>query len=222
MAPERVSAKYSDQSSARAYAAWQLAMAAPLAHANAARFQPFVRSDDIVLDFGCGGGGILQHLACGRRIGVEPNPTAREECAMLGIECYPDVVSAPAPVDVVISNHALEHCLSPYDDLCALRHSLRPGGTLVLVLPINDWRSERRPHLPDLHHHLYTWTPQLIANLLSEVGFFVERASVLTHAWPPGFSRLHGRIPTALWEAGCYFTSALLLRRQILTVARRV
>jgi ubiquinone/menaquinone biosynthesis C-methylase UbiE len=66
--------------------------------------------------------------------------------------------------DVVISNHALEHAVR---QPIALRRLLRPGGCLVLMLPINGCARSGDP--TERHqHHLYTWTPLLFGNLLKE------------------------------------------------------
>ena len=49
---------------------------------------------------------------------------------------------------------------------------LKPGGLLVLYVPVDDWRLRRQRRVdPDVNHHLYTWTPLLLANLLREAGF---------------------------------------------------
>ena len=46
--------------------------------ANAHKFRASVSKEDTVVDFGCGGGFLLAHLECKRRIGIEPNPIAAE------------------------------------------------------------------------------------------------------------------------------------------------
>src|SRR4051794_28572077 len=55
---------------------------------DADHFAPFVRPADVVLNFGCGGGFLLQRLECARRIGVEINPVARANARALGVECH--------------------------------------------------------------------------------------------------------------------------------------
>ena len=121
---------------------------------------------------------------------VEPNPSAREDAARRGLETYAFSVELPDEIaDVVISNHALEHTLQPLTELENLRRALKPEDLLVLMLPFDDWRRERN-RSGDPNHHLYTWTPLLIRNLLGEAGFVVQETRVVTHAWPPGYQRL--------------------------------
>src|ERR1022692_4385869 len=97
-----------------AYAGWPLRAMDALGAEAARRFRPFVKADDVCLDFGCGGGRILEGVAVGRRIGVEPNEIPAEAARERGIEVFPTLQSVEAEtVDVVISNHALEHCQGP-------------------------------------------------------------------------------------------------------------
>ena len=148
-------------------------------------FRRHVAASDTVLDFGCNDGVFLRWIDAGRRIGVEVNPAAREECEAaclkegIRIELHDDIGSIEdGIVDVVISNHCLEHTLTPYETLRQIHRVLRPGGKLVLVLPFDDWRSpiHRRWRPGDRDNHLFTWSPMNAGNLLTEAGFRVESA----------------------------------------------
>jgi SAM-dependent methyltransferase len=109
---------------------------------NARKFKEYINDDDCVLDFGCGGGFLLKNLSCGRRMGVEINPAARQVAKQNGIECYSDLSQVQGQlVDVVISNHALEHVPAPVEVLAELNRLMKPSGLLVLFLPIDDWRT---------------------------------------------------------------------------------
>ena len=157
-------------------------------------FRDFIGPGDTVLDFGCNDGMFLRWLNCGRRIGVEVNPAAREECerasatTAIPVELHSDISDVEdGIVDVVISNHCLEHTLTPYEILRQLHRVLRPGGKLVVVLPFDDWRSpihsNWRPENPD--NHLFTWSPMNIGNLMTEAGFQVESAVHTQYALSP-------------------------------------
>lgn len=140
-------------------------------------FRHHVRPTDTVLDFGCNDGLFLSLLDAHRRIGVEVNPAAREQCAWPDIELHGDIGEiADGVADVAISNHCLEHTLAPYESLCQIRRVLKPGGKLVLVLPFDDWRSpfHRVWRANDPNNHLFTWSPMNIGNLLTEAGFRVD------------------------------------------------
>jgi SAM-dependent methyltransferase len=187
---------------------------------NLFKFQRHVDSNDAVVDFGCGTGGLLGRLQAGSKTGIEANSLARAEARKLGI---PVVASADeledGCADVVISNHALEHTLSPFVELTALRRLLRSGGKLVLWLPFDDWRTQRRPG-DDPDHHLFTWTPLLLRNLLEEAGFRVLETRVVAHAWPP-FTAKFARLPPSAFDAVCKVWSVARRRRQVMAIAVR-
>lgn len=190
---------------------------------NARKFAPYVGVNDVVLDFGCGNGALLYHLNCRQRIGVEINPAARQEAHLLGIEVLATLDAiGPASVDLVISNHALEHVLCPLDVLRELHERLRTGGQIVLCLPVDDWRMQRVVNPKDINHHLYTWTPLLIGNLLSEAGFAVDNAWIFTHAWPPThWQWLDARLSVWLFDLVCRYVAWRDKRRQVMALAHK-
>lgn len=204
-----------------AYFAWQRDSANLSARLDPAVFQRYVRPEDAVLDFGCGTGALVAALRSGPKFGVELNEAARRVAAEEGITVVTGTGELPGEsIDVVISNHALEHVLDPLAELRLLNHVLRPGGRAVLRLPLDDWRAQRDP-ADDGNHHLYAWTPRLIANLLREAGFQVEQSKVVTYAWPPRSAALVDRLPGPLFDLLARATAVALRRRQLLVVARR-
>ena len=137
---------------------------------------------DVLLDFGCGTGGIAQTLPAKRRLGVEINETAGAEAATRLDEVHRSLDPIPdASVDVAISFHALEHVSSPLEILAALRRVVRPGGRVRVIVPSESplllahhrgWRAD------DPDHHLYAWTPLTFGNLVSTAGFQVDDARI--------------------------------------------
>jgi SAM-dependent methyltransferase len=204
------------------YFNWQRAYGQFGGIANSKHFQPYIKEGDCVLDFGCGGGYLLSAIPCRRRIGIEINPAARAVAQGNGIECYADIAELPnTPVDVAISNHALEHVPAPIATLSALHRTIKPGGLLVMKLPIDDWRTQCKVDADDNNHHLYTWTPQLLFNCLTEAGFDKRgiQIRVHTHAWFPRAAQAYSRIPEGLFDILCRGYAALRRRRQLIAVA---
>jgi SAM-dependent methyltransferase len=217
---ERVGKHYRGQLGAR-YFAWQGKGGELTAQIDRTKFEEWTNPDTVVVDFGCGAGHLLELLPARRRLGVEPNEAARRAAHERGL----DVVSSTSEVpdglaDVVISNHALEHTLAPWEELCELRRVLKPRGRLILWLPLDDWRTQRRL-APDDNHHVYAWTPLLLRNLLDEAGFDVERIRVVTHAWPQFHEQLFRMLPRSAFDAVASLWAFGTRHRQLMAVASR-
>ena len=210
----------SDHYDAR-YFAWQNADIDVKTRIKVRYFAPYVRKTDTVVDFGCAGGGMLAGLDCARRIGIEINDVARAAAqADHGIEAYASTEAVPDEVaDVIVSNHALEHIEAPIDALRQLRPKVKPDGKLVLVLPIDDWRAQRRWDPEDINRHLYTWTPLLLGNALDEAGWRPVRMKVIRRTLMRGFAQF-ARLPEPVFDGLQALYSRVRHRQELLAVAQ--
>jgi SAM-dependent methyltransferase len=177
------------------YFAYQRRMGAFGGWAELPKFVPHITHTDRVVDFGCGGGYLLEHLQCAEKIGIEVNPAARAEAAERGITTV-DAANALEDdwADVVISNHALEHCPHPLVELQGLYRALKADGLIVFVVPCESVGLSYDPANQD--RHLYSWSPMSLANLFCEAGFHVVSSEPYRHRWPPGYrtiARITGR-----------------------------
>ena len=67
-----------------------------------------------LLDFGCGGGYLLNNFDNVEKIGFEINKEAHKQCKEFGIKVtdnWNDILDNS--IDVIISNHAMEHVSEP-------------------------------------------------------------------------------------------------------------
>lgn len=174
------------------YFSWQRTIGEFGGRANAFKFERHIKPIDVVLDFGCGGGYLLKNLACARRIGVEVNPVAAKTAVENGVECFSSLDLVPdASINVIISNHALEHVQNPYGILEQLRRKLVPDGLLVVVVPCE---ATTLPYdRKDVNQHIYTWNPQLLGNLATQTGYDVIDVFALYHKWPRNFLHIQRR-----------------------------
>lgn len=196
---------------------------------NLTKFSQYIQPRMKVLDFGCGCGYLLANINCKEKLGVEINPAARAEAERSGIR----TVASSADIedgwaDVIVSNHALEHCRHPLQELQALLTKLAPGGFAVFVVPCEAIKNKCRQDDPN--HHLYSWSPMSLASLFSEAGFTIVESKPYIHHWPPRFiprllRSVGGR---GLFEAGCRIYGALTYLRlspalfsQVRVVAKR-
>jgi len=184
------------------YFDWQASIGEFGGWANQSKFVGYISNDSKVLDFGCGGGFLLKKIRCSKKVGVEVNPSAAETARKNGIEVISSVADVPDNyVDVIISNHALEHTLQPLEELKALYQKLEPGGRIIFVVPCESISRSYKPN--DLSHHLYSWSPMCIGNLFTEAGFSIIESKPYIHKWPPKYrfiARVGGR---RLFDIAC-------------------
>ncbi len=148
------------------------------------KFQNYIKPEDIVLDFGCGGGFLLSNLSCKKKLGVEINELARKNALLLGIECYDNIdIIEDASIDVIISSHCLEHTTSPYDIIAKMYKKLKVGGTIIVVVPTDSFKVKYKPNNVDFH--LYSFSPMNLGNLFHSCGFSNIQVKPLFHKWPP-------------------------------------
>lgn len=187
-------------------------------------FRPYLKGNNAVLDFGCGNGGILRLAAREVTVadGLEVNDAAGEIARRQGLNVFSSLSKLPAGrlYDAVFSNHVLEHVRDVCDALENLRAFLKPGGLLLLKLPIDDpsSRYQRNWSTNDPDHHLQTWTPRLLVNTLFEAGYEVSECRVITSAWHPKLFRFKalGLTPFLFW-----LLAVVRRRRQLFAVAKR-
>ena len=133
-------------------------------------FEPHVSDNDVVLDFGCGGGYVLSALVCRIRHGFDVNQIALKKKKKQGLLTHSDLSEIESEsLDVVISNSAIEHTPTPYEDICKLRSKLKPGGKIIFRVPHETigWSYAQG----DWNYHLFTWSPMALGNLFHAAGF---------------------------------------------------
>jgi len=171
--------------------------------ANLFKFEPFIKADDTVLDFGCGGGFLLKELKCAKKIGVELNPVAREYCNTINnIDCYESLDEIKDnSLNVIISNHCLEHTTSPYKLIEKMYSKLVKGGRLIVVVPLDSYRYSWHPN--DVNNHLYSFSPMNIGNLLQACEFFDIKTDVILHKWPPFYQKIEKHFGKSIFHFFC-------------------
>lgn len=168
------------------YFAWQKVIGEFGAWANIDKFQPHISENDVVMDFGCGGGYLLKAITCQKRYGIEVSEQAQSTAKENGLTVFEKTAELEdQSLDVVISNNSLEHCLQPFSELREIHKKLKPGGKAVFLVPcetiINKYKEK------DINHHLYSWSPMCIGNLFTEAGFHLISVKPQIAKWPPGY-----------------------------------
>lgn len=204
----------------RKYYNWQKSVGEFGGKANLFKFEKYIEKTSDVLDFGCGGGYLLANINTqGRKIGIEVNPVAREEAKKRGIECLEDITKVDdASVDVLISNHALEHVDNPCFYINEFKRVIRPKGKIVLCVP---HETNGKVNYKDSNMHLYTWSPQNLYNLLTVNGFKVNECHRLCHAWIPNCRQIQSLVGWNIFNKLCILYSKMKRRYQVIAVATK-
>jgi SAM-dependent methyltransferase len=185
-------------------------------------FQRWVRPTDTVLDLGCGYGEFLNHVRCGRRIGVDLNPdsAAHLRDAEFHLHSVCELPFLPNDsADVVFTSNLMEHLPGKRDVEAMIgeaRRVLKPGGHFILMGP----NVRALPGLYwDFWDHVVPISDRSLAEALENLGF--EIADCYARFLPyttrsalprsPALVKLYLKVPLA-WR---------LLGRQFLLRARK-
>jgi SAM-dependent methyltransferase len=187
-------------------------------------FQRFVRATDTVLDLGCGYGEFINHVQCGRKLGMDLNPQSRAklhpEVEFLPQDCSARWALADESLDVVFSSNFFEHLpdkLALKKTLLEAGRCLRPGGRLVALgpnikfIPGAYW---------DFWDHFLCLTEMSLGEALENNGFrmvlsharFLPYSTVNAPDYPSALVKLYLRLPW-VWP---------VFGRQFLVVAERL
>jgi SAM-dependent methyltransferase len=118
-------------------------------------------------------------------LGLEPDPWAAEYGrSNFGVDVREStIVEAELPsdsFDAVVMLHVLEHLTEPQETLREIKRVLKPDGVLVIEIPIVDAAVARllgRRHRHYVFDHTLFMTRRTCADLLTRVGFAIERRS---------------------------------------------
>jgi SAM-dependent methyltransferase len=184
------------------YFNWQKGMGNFGGWANLIKFQDFITAEDNVVDFGCGGAFLLKNLNCKGKMGVEINPSAREQAKINGITAVASPSELPDDwATVCISNNALEHVINPLEALQTIHSKMKKGGTVVFVVPCENISWAYKPN--DMNYHLYSWGPMTLGNLFTEAGFKIVESKPFVHKWPPKYEAVAKFLGPKLFHLAC-------------------
>lgn len=162
-------------------------------------FEKYIGTNDIVAEFGCGGGLLLGKLNCKKKVGIEINARAREYAEHNGVETVHDLDELPnSTFDIIITTHALEHCLNPYQIVCKINDKLKIGGRFVCVVPYEPLSNEYM--INDVNQHLFIWNQRTLGNLLRAANLYIRETGVKSVAWPDNWKNLYEQYGKEMFE----------------------
>jgi len=166
------------------YFKWQSKIGEFGGWANLNKFDKYISLDDIILDFGCGGGYLLNNIKCKKKYGIEINPHAMKQAKKFGINVFNDIDQIDdESIDIIISNSALEHVPQPLDIIKLLKNKLKKNGKIIFTVPCESIYYAYKKD--DINRHLYTWSPMNLGHLFDEAGYEVIESKPYRHKWFP-------------------------------------
>lgn len=155
------------------------------------------RSEIKVLDYGCGRGTFL--LSMPRKLvvpycyDISPKATASVQAVMRFLRRNAEVIKIdengcifPEDFDLIVISHVLEHVESDQALLKDLVDALRPGGYLLVNVPINEvWDDPR---------HIRTYTSDVLVQIMTNAGLNII-SQFKTDRWT-GYLLMHEKNST--------------------------
>lgn len=184
------------------YFEWQKRMGEFGAKIKAKMFEKYICPTDTVVEYGSGGGYLLNQINAKTKIGIEINASARKNAEMLGIYS----VSTSEEIDdeyadIIISTSVLEHVESPLIELKKLYRILKGNGKIVFHVPNESCDTEYQRS--EVNNHLYTWNCLNLGNLFKAAGFFVYSVEKVQEVWPKHYEKIYDELSDALFEDLC-------------------
>jgi len=202
------------------YFNWQKEIGVFGGNANKFKFEKHIDKEDVVIDFGSGGGYLLNNIICKEKIGIEINKFARVEAKKSGINSVESMNKIKDNyVDVIIPNHALEHTGRPLDILKQLYLKLKKGGKIIFVVPYDG--PEQKYNSKDINQHLYTWNRQTLGNLFKEAGFTDIKVYNLRRKWSFHYLTIYNIFGLKIFDFLSYLYALFKNNYQIKIMARK-
>ena len=168
---------------------------------------------DRVLEIGVGLGTNLRYLRCREKVGFDIGDYGRESCEAYGIEFCTDMADlGDRKFSTVILHHVIEHVPNPLATIETARGFLEPDGRILIFVPNDAPRLERRYRKDDPNHHLYSWSALTLGNLVESAGLRIEEIRIR----PFGYERFLAPL-TKLHDAA--YRAALFLLRLVRPVS---
>ena len=169
----------------------------------AARLAPLLRGCHSVVDYGCGPGFLLQHLAA---LGMEVAATDASPDALtaaqerndglrgfLGATPADKLIADGRRFDAAIAIEVIEHLDDPGLDqfFSNMLQLVKPGGMAIITTPNKEVLEEAAVYCPHCDHsfhryqHLRSWSAETLACAVAENGFTVEQTYTTNFAKRP-------------------------------------
>ncbi len=141
-----------------------------------------LKKDAAILDIGCGAGGLLRRISTWgftNLTGVEPH--INDDISYPGVVkiIKADVLQHQGEYDLIMLHHSLEHMNNPLEIMQHLAQMLRPGGKILIRIPVSDSFAFRKYGVSwyqlDAPRHIFLHTTKSVAILAKESGLVLQQ-----------------------------------------------
>lgn len=156
------------------------------------RFNKYINSNSVVLDFGCGGGYLLDSFNCKVKIGIDINEEALIYAKNKGISTYSSIEYVEdESIDVVVSNSVLGHLSNPYETLMEIKEKMKINSFIIFSVPHEtiNWNYKKN----EINYKFFTWSPMALGNLFHNVGFDIIKVNTYKEIAFPFELRLNNK-----------------------------
>lgn len=200
------------------YFKWQREMGKFGAEIKVNMFKPHITEDMTVVEYGSGGGFLLNLIKAKEKIGIEINDSARKEAEKIGIKSVAHIDDINDDfADIIISTSVLEHVENPFEELKKLHSKLKDGGKIVFHVPNESCETEYRRS--DINNHLYTWNCLNIGNLFKAAGYFVYSVERVQEVWPQNYMKIRDQVSDELFAELCYLGGRTFKENRCIIIA---
>lgn len=184
------------------YFSWQQKMGQFGGRIKVSMFQPYITDNMTVVEFGSGGGYLLNNIIAREKIGVEINDSARAAAEQIGIKCVKYISNLEDNyADVIISTSVLEHVENPLGILRELHSKLKDKGKIIFHVPNESCDMEYTKS--EINNHLYTWNCLTLGNLFKAAGYFVHSVRKIQEMWPKHYFEIEQEVSPELFKTLC-------------------
>ena len=135
----------------------------------------YVSENERVLEIGVGLGTNLRYLQCQEKVGFDIGDYGKEACEAYGIEfCSALDELGDRKFSTVILHHVIEHVPNPLETIESAKGFLSDDGKILIFVPNDAPRRERKYRQDDPNHHLYSWSALTLGNLVESSGLRIE------------------------------------------------
>lgn len=173
------------------------------------KIEPFISTDDIVLEYGVGYGWNLRSLSNKRKIGFDVATHLVTEVEKYGISFVSDISELQDKYfDVIICHHVLEHVSNPVELLQNIHRLLKNKGNALFFVPYEKERIYHRYDPDEPNKHIYSWNVQTLGKLIDLNGFDVKEGFLRKFGYDRFASNLAAKLKFG--ERGFLFLQKLL------------